>query len=209
MNGIKAAWFGLLGVFFFISSVIIGGLQLSGYSHISQLISESYAIGTPYGFQLRYSGFLPSGLFIALFTLYAVRTLPKSTLTKSGFAGLGLFYGIATIIVSVFPCDKGCNKEFVNPSISQLIHNLTGLLTYLIVPISLLLLGIAAQKWIKGKYVSYIGITCGLTALLFVVVLSSDLHSKIAGLYQRIIEGSILLWIVVCSFYLRSVPKEG
>jgi Protein of unknown function (DUF998) len=176
MNGIKATWFGLLGALFFISTAILGGLQFSDYSHKSQLISESYAIGTPYGLQLRYLGFLPSGTFIAAFAIYAARALPKSTFAKLGFAGLGVFYGIATIIVSLFPCDKGCDKELVDPSLSQLIHNLTGLLTYIIVPICLLILGIAARKWVNGKYVSYLGIACGLTAILFVGILSSDLH---------------------------------
>lgn len=208
MNGIKASWFGLLGVLFFISATILGGVQFSDYSHISQLISESYAIGTPYGLQLRYLGFLPSGIFIAAFSYYAARVLPKSSFAKLGFAGLGVFYGIATIIVSLFPCDKGCDEELVDPSLSQIIHNLTGLLTYIIVPICLLILGIIARKWAHGKYVSYFGITCSLTAILFVGVLSSDLHSKVVGLYQRIIEASVLGWIVVCSFYLRTLHKE-
>ena len=208
MKKIKAYWFGLLGVLFFISSAILGGLQLSEYSHVSQLISESYAIGTPYGLQIRYLGFLPSGIFIAAFAFYAVKTLPKSTFTKSGFAGLGIFYGIATLIVSLFPCDKGCDKELVDPSLSQLIHNLTGLLTYTIVPVCLLILGIVARKWADGKYVSYLGIFLGLTAILFASILSADLHSKVAGLYQRVIEGSILSWIIVCSFYLKSLQTE-
>ncbi|MEI6264351.1 MAG: DUF998 domain-containing protein [Sphingobacteriia bacterium] len=208
MYGIKASWFGFLGVLLFILAAILGGLQFSEYSHISQLISESYAIGTPYGLQLRYLGFLPSGLFIAAFAYYAVRTLPKSTFTKLGFAGLGIFYGIATIIVSLFPCDKGCDNELVDPSLSQLIHNFTGLLTYIIVPICLLILGIVSRKWPNGKYLSYLGTACGLTAILFVGILSSDLHSKVVGLYQRIVESSVLIWVFVCSFYLRTFHKK-
>ena len=208
MNRIKAYWFKLLGVLFFISSAILGGLQIPEYSHISQLVSESYAIGTSHGLQIRYLGFLPSGIFIAAFAFYAVKTLPKSTFTKLGFVGLGTFYGIATLIVSLFPCDKGCDKELVDPSLSQLIHNLTGLLTYIIVPICLLILGIVARKWIDGKYISYLGIFLGSTAILFVSILSADLHSKFVGLYQRIIEGSILAWIIVCSFYLKALQTD-
>ncbi len=207
MNGIKAFWFGLIGVIFFISATILGGLQFSGYSHISQLISESYAIGTPYGLHLRYFGFIPSGIFIAVFTFLAVKVLPKSKFTKIGFLGIGLFYGLATVLVSLFPCDKGCDKELVDPSLSQLIHNITGLLTYIIVPLSLIILGIAARKWGNAKYVSFLGIIFGLTSILFVGILSSDLQSKFAGLYQRIIEGSVLVWIVICSFYLRNFHK--
>jgi hypothetical protein len=204
----KAFLFGLLGVLFFISATMLGGLQFPAYSHISQLISESYAIGTPYGIPLRYLGFLPSGIFMAAFAFYAARALPKSLAATFGFIGLGIFYGMATVIVSFFPCDEGCGKELVDPSLSQFIHNLTGLFTYLIVPVSLLILGVAARKWSNGKYVSYAGLACGLTAMLFVGILSSDLHGYFAGLYQRIIEGSILAWIVVCSVYLGTLHKK-
>lgn len=207
MNSIKASWFGILGVIFFVTASILGGLQISSYSHISQLISESYAIGTTYGVHLRYFVFIPSGILIALFAFFAVKSLPKSKLTLIGFLGIGIFYGIATIIVSLFPCDKGCDKELVDPSLSQLIHNLTGLLTYMIVPICLIIVGIAARKWIDAKHVSYISIICGLTAMLFVGILSSDLQSKFVGLYQRIVEGSILAFIIICSFYFRSLHK--
>jgi hypothetical protein len=208
MNEMKASWFGLLGVLLFVSAAILGGLQFPSYSHISQFISESYAIGTPYGIQLRYLGFLPSGICMAAFAFYAARALPKSMPATFGFAGLGVFYGMATIMVSFFPCDEGCGNELVDPSLSQFIHNLTGLLTYLIVPVSLLLLGVAARKWANAKYVSYGGIVCGLTAMLFVGILSSDLHSKFAGFHQRMIEGSILAWIVVCAVYLGSLHKK-
>ena len=209
MNSTKASLFGFSGVVLFITATILGGLQLPGYSHVSQLISESYAIGTPYGVSLRYFGFIPSGLFITAFAFLTIKALPESKLTKASFLGIGIFYGIGTILVSLFPCDKGCDKELVNPSISQLIHNLTGMLTYLIVPVSLIILGIAAWKWNKGKYVSYFGIICGLTAVIFVAVLSSDLQSKFAGLYQRIIEGSILLYIFICSVYLMTLQKTS
>jgi len=205
MNSIKASWFGILGVIFFVTATILGGLQFSSYSHISQLISESYAIGTTNGVHLRYFVFIPSGILIAFF---AIKSLPKSKLTQIGFLGIGIFYGIATIIVSLFPCDKGCDKELVDPSLSQLIHNLTGLLTYMIVPICLIIIGIAARKWIDAKYVSYISIICGLTAMLFVSILSSELQPKFVGLYQRIVEGSILAFIITCSFYFRSLHKN-
>lgn len=207
MNGKKASLLGLLGVIFFISSVILGGILLPGYSHISQLISESYAIGTPYGLQLRYLGYLPAGLFMAAFAFYANKAVPKSTMAGTGFAGLGLFYGIATIIVSIFPCDEGCGQEMVAPSFAQLIHNLSGLLTYMIVPICLLILGMASRKWPNARYVSISGIACGITAILFVGIFSSNLHSNSIGVYQRIIEGSVLLWIVLCSFYLGNMHK--
>ena len=203
MKGTVLFWLGLLGVLCFVITTILAGFQFSDYSHISQLISESYAIDTPNGLQMRFLGFMPSGVFIAVFSFLAIKTLPKSLATKIGFWGIGIFYGLATVMVSFFPCDKGCNKEMIDPSLSQFIHNFTGFLTYLVVPFSVLLLGIAARKWVNGKYLSYAGIICGLIAIVFVPILSADLQDKFAGLYQRIIEGSILVWITLCAFYFK------
>jgi hypothetical protein len=124
-----------------------------------------------------------------------------------GFAGIGIFYGLATVIVSLFPCDAGCGNEFASPSLSQLIHNLSGLLTYMIVPLSLILLGIAARRWANGRSISILAFVCGIIAILFVGVLSPALHSPFAGLFQRIIEGSILLWILACAIYLGKKIK--
>ena len=42
-----AAWSGLLCVLFFVGEAVIGGLQLDGYSHARDFISETYASGTP------------------------------------------------------------------------------------------------------------------------------------------------------------------
>jgi hypothetical membrane protein len=203
MPHLKAASFGIIGVLLFIGTTIIAGMLFPGYSHTAQFISESYALGTAHGPMLRFLGYLPSGLCIAAFAYYALKAVPKSGLTRFGFAAIGIFYGLATVLVSIFPCDAGCDSGPVPPSVSQLIHNLSGFLTYMIVPLSLILLGVAARRWPKGKTLSTFGIVCGITAMLFVGILTANLHSGFAGFYQRIIEGSILLWVLACSVYLR------
>lgn len=137
-----------------------------------------------------------------------LKIVPKSIWATFGLLGLGVFYGLATIVVSIFPCDEGCNKELVNPSLSQFIHNFTGVLTYLVVPISLIMLGVAARNWKNGNRVALTGIGSGLICLLFVGILSSDPQSNFVGLFQRIIEGCVLFFIVNCSFYLINLQKE-
>ncbi|MGB4772473.1 MAG: DUF998 domain-containing protein [Chitinophagaceae bacterium] len=203
MQNLHTARLGIFGVLLFVVTTIVAGILIPGYSHTSQLISESYAIGTAYGPYLRFLGYLPSGLCIAAFAYYAVKALPKSGLATFGFAAFGIFYGLATVVVSIFPCDAGCDNSLVPPSISQLIHNLSGFLTYMIVPLSLILLGVAARRWPNGKTLSTLGIVCGITAMLFVGIFTANLHSGFAGLYQRIIEGSILLWVLACSLYFK------
>jgi hypothetical protein len=200
-------WTGILGAALFVVTSILAGLQSSSYSHISQLISESYSIDTPYGKLLRFLGYLPSGICLTIFAFSSARHFHKSNYAKTGFWGLGLFYGVATIIVSIFPCDKGCNKEFIDPSISQIIHSTTGLLTYIFTPISLILIGIGLRN--SSSTLSYLAFATALISVLFIGILSSDPLSEYVGLFQRVIEGSILIWIVTCSIEINKGQRRN
>ncbi|KAB2878178.1 DUF998 domain-containing protein [bacterium] len=204
MNGNTVFWIGILGVTLFSVASVIGGFQFDDYNPLSQYISETYAIDTPYGKALRYFGYIPSGLLLTIFAFLGLREFPKSNLIKIGFWGLGIFYGLATIIVGIFPCDKGCNKELIDPSISQLIHNLTGLLTYIFVPLSIIAIGIGLRQLKTHFGLSKIAVFCGLNCILFIGILLSNPLTEYAGLYQRIIEGTFIIWIIACSFFIKN-----
>jgi hypothetical protein len=197
-------WSGLLGVLLFVGAALLGALQIEDYNPISQYISETYATGTPYGEKLRYFGYLPSGLLLTAFAFLARNHFPKNSFVKLGFWGLAVFYGMATVLVALFPCDAGCNKAFIDPSISQIIHNLIGFLTYAFVPLSIILIGIGLRQ--HKVYAAFTNLTvgCGLFSMLFVGLLFADPLSDFAGLYQRIIEGTFMLWIVVCSLFIKN-----
>ncbi len=203
MNTNSIFWLGVLGVVLFVGTTILGGCLFPEYSHITQFISESYATGTTYGSYLRYAGFIPSGILMALFLFLVPTVLPKSGLVKIAFWGIGLFYGLGTVVTGLFPCDIGCNLEFIDPSISQFVHNASGFLTYLIVPWCILAIGFKAKVWPNGKNISLITLLCSLIAICFVLVLFSDSTSNLKGLYQRIIEGSVLYWILNMAFYIN------
>ena len=196
-------WTGILGVTFFAVASFLGGFQFDNYNPISQYISETMAVDTPYGKVLRFFGYIPSGVLLTIFSFAGLKKFPASKLTKIGFWGLGIFYGIATIIIGLFPCDKGCNKELVDPSISQIIHNLTGLLTYLFVPVSIIIIGIGLRQSKKYDELSKIAIICGLICILFIGLLLSNPLTNYAGLFQRIIEGTFIIWIIVCSIFIK------
>ena len=194
-------WFGIISALLFIVASVLGGLQLENYSHLHQFISESYAIGTPYGIFIRLFGYIPCGILITLFALSAIRILQKSTISKVGLTLFGVFYGIGNIIVGIFPCDSGCNRELIDPTVSQIIHNISGALTYLIVPVSLILIGFGIKKW---QYIKIISIICGSVAIVFGFVLSENPNGNYIGLFQRLIEGSILFWLISFAFYLKN-----
>jgi len=205
MNNKLIFFIGILGAILFVSAAISGGFLTENYNPISQYISETYATGTPYGKLLRFWGFIPSGILLTIFFVAAIKKFPKNKFIKIGFVGLAIFYGIASIIVGIFPCDKGCPDGLENVSASQIIHNLTGLLTYLIVPASILLIGKglkAALVDIKTtKYTSILG----WLSLVFVIILLSNPKSNYIGLYQRIIETIFIIWIIICSFYIKRI----
>ena len=197
-------YIGILGISFFIFSAIIGGLLIENYHWTSQYISESYAIDTEHGFILRVLGYIPSGIFITLFCFLAPQYFNQSKLIKTGFYGLGVFYGIATIIVSIFPCDSGCNKEFIAPSISQAIHNLAGAFTYLFVPVCILIIGLGLKKSESYKRLSIKAITYAVVSFLCILFFFSNPNSPYIGIYQRIIEGIFILWIITCATFIKN-----
>jgi hypothetical protein len=204
MNNKLTYLIGIIGVSLFAFCVIVGGILIKDYSIISQYISESYAIDTEYGAILRGFGYIPSGILITIFCFRLSKMFPPSKLTKIGFYPLGLFYGMATIVVAIFPCDSGCNPEFIDPSISQIIHSLAGALTYIFVPLCILLIGIGLKLDPKYKRLSRQGIIFGILSMLFVFVLFSDATSEFKGFYQRIIETIFIFWIVSCAAAVKN-----
>ena len=200
---------GIFGVSLFVLSSIVGGMLIENYSITSQYISESYAIDTEYGLALRTYGYIPSGILLTLFCFLGYKFFQPSRLTRIGFYGLGIFYGLATVLVGIFPCDSGCNKEFIDPSISQVIHNLTGFLTYIFVPISIILIGIGLKQLPKYNRLSIQAIAFGIVSILFIYLLFSDSNSEYIGLYQRIIEAVFIAWIITCAVAIKNQMPAG
>ncbi|MGM5470203.1 DUF998 domain-containing protein [Flavobacteriaceae bacterium LMO-SS05] len=203
MNKKTTFWFAIFGALLFIVSSFLGGLQFENYSHIKQFISESYAVDAPYGMYLSLFGFIPSGILITIFSFSALKYFKQSRLIRVGLIWFGIFYGIGTIVVSIFPCDSGCNKALINPSISQVIHNIIGAITYLVVPISLILIGLGLRKLKTGKVISILSICCSGIAILFTYLISTNASVDFNGLFQRIVEGSILFWLINFAYYFK------
>ena len=196
-------YLGILGVFLFVVTTVIAASLIADYSHMSQLISESYAIDTQYGLQLRLLGYIPSGVLLTLFCFLSVPYFKGSKLVKWAFIAVGFFYGIATVVVSIFPCDSGCNKELINPSVAQLIHNASGALTYTLVPIAILLIGFGLKEKSDAKFAAQSKLL-GILSISFVFTLMNNQDSDLVGLYQRVVELSMLLWFILCALAVKN-----
>jgi hypothetical protein len=189
---------GILGALLVLLLTVLGGANFPNYNHATQFISELGAFGAPNARVINLAGFLPAGLLISAFTFFAWRALPRSRETTLGMFGLTLF-GVGYIAAAFFPCEAGCRPA--EPSLSQALHNLLGLTGYFTAPLSLFALGNAARKWPRAALLSTLGfIGSGLSLLGLLLMLSEFTY---VGLAQRILEASVLIWIVACAFYIN------
>ena len=204
MNNKTVSNLGLIGVSLLIFTLIFGGLLIKNYDITNQFISESYAIDTKHGVSLRLLGYIPSGIIIALFCFLGEKYLDSKLVVKIGFYGIGIFYGLGTTVTGIFPCDSGCNKELLNISLSQIIHNIAALLMYLFVPLFIILIGLTIRK--TRHWFSIQSVILGLFSSILVYLFGSDLLGKYVGLYQRVIEIIFALWIFLCSVEIKKRP---
>jgi hypothetical protein len=197
---------GIAGAVLFIITTIIGGYVFEDYSHIAQYISESYASGTEYGHLLRWYGYIPSGLLIGVFCFLNTKFFNDSKYIFYGFIGFGIFYGIFTSLVSVFPCDFGCNRDYGDASVAQILHSLLSVLTYVLTPLILYFVGYGLKKRIEFKSVSNLSIILSFTGFIFGMVFLGNANSPIAGILQRMTEFVYLFWLLFISVSL--IRKE-
>lgn len=205
MSGKVALITGLLGVAWLVAMVVVGGASWEGYDHVAQYISELGADGAPYGWEVSWLGFLPIGILICAFAVFAWMAAPRSVLATLGFVGVFLF-SIGYVGSAFFPCDFGCRPD--NPSYSQVMHELVGLSGYLFAPLTLLLLGLAARKWLDAGWLSIFSFVVAVTAFVGLGGLMDPTAPQV-GLYQRVLEASMLGWVVACSLYLGLQKKTA
>lgn len=117
--------------------MLFGGAALKpGYSHFSQYISELNATGTPFADSIGWLGFVPFGLSALALWAVTYKHAPVRGASRFGY-WLLLAEPIAYIGSTFVPCDAGCPAE---GSLSQGLHNLLGLCTYLATTLGLFLL---------------------------------------------------------------------
>ena len=204
MSNKTVAYIGILGVSLFAIAAIVGPLLIEVYSVISQYISESFASNTEYGWYLQYFGYVPSGILIAAFCVFAPKYLPNLKLIKAGFFGLAIFYGLGTILVGLFPCDAGCPTKMIHSSTAQLIHNAAASVTYIFLPICILGIGLGLKKFKTHQRLSQISMALGIISAIFILVLFSNPESGYRGILQRVIETSFITFIISSTLNIRN-----
>lgn len=192
-----AFWTAVIGYVLLAILIVAGGAAWPGYSHIGQFISELGANGAPHGRLVSLAGFLPVGVLLMAFSVLAASLQPRNALKIIGFIGLFLF-ALGYFAAAFFPCDFGCRPE--DPSPSQMMHNLFGLLGYVFAPLMLLLLAFGVRKEPGGRWLLPLGIACAVVAGAGFLTIETDLR----GLAQRALEAAVALWVLAYAFSLRA-----
>lgn len=170
-----------------------------GYSHVSQYISELNAIGTPYDWQIGLFGFVPFGLLLAIVLILAAPLLPIRGLARVGYWML-LLEAVAYIGSAFAPCDAGCPAE---GSLSQQLHNLLGLLTYLGTCVAVVLLACGAG--LRSSTRAVLLVVAMLWLLLFFAMVLPPFE-PVRGLLQR--TGEAMLYGTLLTLAWRGLPRR-
>ena len=187
----------------------ISGYIQPDYSHIENLISELNQRGLPYSSQIGFFGFLPIGVVTLLFIWRLKIDIVHSKRSLVGLLFISLS-GIDWIVTVLAPCDQGCPK-FGVISLSQEIHNLSGFLTMVLVPVGVYLLIKPLRDSGFGKAVTVMSVITlvdiGVTFPIFLF----NIFSSAPGLIQRIDLGVFLVYLSILSIRIyarRSQPKN-
>ncbi len=139
-----AALSGVLAALMTFWVILIAGYYQPDFSHGQKFVSELNASGSLFANVIGYLGFLPIGLITLFFIGQLKQALEWSKRVATGLIFLG-FSSLDWLVTAVFPCDVGCPTTG-DISVSQTIHNLSGLFSTVLVPIGIFLLIRPLQK---------------------------------------------------------------
>ena len=195
-----------LSVLLFLSGIFLPeliGFLSSDYNSMSHYISELGAVGAEYSIIINYFGFLPIAFSVLIITLLLQSKFSNIRFSRVGFLLVGIGYFIAYFGAFIFPCDFGCPSE---GSFSQNMHMILGLISYLITPVGLILLGIGLRKepMIIHSLASFVATFIFL--LGFFMMLNPS-QIDLLGFWQRLADYTVFALLIFLSLNLKEQTK--
>ena len=192
----------ILSVLLFLSGVLLPeliGFLSSDYNSMSNYLSEFGAVGA------EYSSFINVSFFVvAIIALTIVLILRKRLygyrLAELGLLllGIGIFMGY--MVSSFFPCDYGCPVE--GGSLSNSIHNLNALITYLVEVTGLILLSFGLKRFPSNQTRFLVFVATFITIFGIVMILNPT-QFEMKGLWQRSVEYTTFALLIFLSLNLK------
>ncbi|MFJ4064245.1 DUF998 domain-containing protein [Pseudomonas sp. NPDC089996] len=193
---------GLLIPFWLLTGVWLTAQAYPGYDHLQQAMSQLGATGAPTQDWSPLLNNFPLALLFVLFALGLARRWRTSKLAMLS-AALILLHGLGSLGTGLFPCDQGCAPA--EPSRSQQLHNLCGLVMFLSLTLASALWVRLGKRLAGSKALGWFSLVCLIAAVVTAVLMAQAAQSgQLFGLYQRLNYGVSVIWIAglaLCSLY--------
>lgn len=197
---------GLLIPFWLLLGVALTALAYPGYDHLEQAMSQLGAVGAPtHGFSAWVNNY-PLGMMFVLFAVGVARRFSGSRLAVLS-AGLILLHGLASFATGRFSCDQGCVPA--EPSISQQIHNLAGLVMFLSLTLASALWVWLGRRQLASPGFGWFSLLCVVLAVGTVSLMGKAFaEGHLFGLYQRLNYAVSVMWVAGLAGVALSGPRK-
>ena len=177
---------------------------VSEYSLTADHISE-LAVGR-YGY-LQIVAFFAAG-FGTLALAWAVREATNGSWgSRLGSALVGL-YGVGMILTGIFPTDEVDPAGRVgSPTIAGTVHSVGSLLAFMLGLAGVFVLSRTFKRDARWRAFWPWSLALAFAVLVGFIVLALSAGTAWIGLIQRIFNGTIILWLVLVAFRIRSISK--
>lgn len=187
--------------------VWLTGLAYPAYSHLQQGMSLLGAVDAPTHTLYPWLNNFPLAALFILFALGIAHRWRGAYLAQSS-ALLMVLHGVGSVGTGLYACDSGCAPA--EPSLSQLAHNLSGLLMFLSLTLaSALWTGISLRM--GERRFAMFSLCCTVLAVLTVVLMVQAIGTgQLFGLFQRMNYGVSAIWIAgLALLSLRRASRSG
>ncbi|MCQ9422506.1 DUF998 domain-containing protein [Pseudomonas sp. LJDD11] len=187
--------------------VLFTALGYPGYSHLDQAMSQLGAQGAAtHGYSPWVNNY-PLGVLFVLFALGVSQRFRGSRLAQLSAALIAL-HGLASFATGYFACDQGCAPE--QPSSSQQLHNLAGLVMFLSLTLASALWILLGKRLLHSRGFGGYSALCTVLALVSVAFMAQALEAgHLFGLYQRLNYGVSVLWLAGLAHMALGSQRPG
>lgn len=171
--------------------VWLTSLAYPGYSHLDQAMSQLGAAGAPTGPWSAWVNNYPLAVLFILFAAGVARRFAGSRLAVFS-ALLILIHGLASVATGYFPCDEHCSPA--QPSTSQQLHNLSGLVMFLSLTLAGAVWAFLGKRLLSRGFGLFSALCAALSVLTVVLMAVAMREGHDFGLYQRLNYGVSVIW---------------
>ncbi len=199
---------GVLIPFWLALGVSLTAMAYPGYDHLQLAMSQLGAVGAPtHGLSPLVNNF-PLALLFALFAWGIARRWRGSRLAMVS-AVLLLLHAVGSLGTGWFACDQGCAPD--QPSTSQQLHDLSGLLMFLSLTLASGLWVWLGARVADSRALAVTSLVCTLWAIITIGFMGQAMQSgELFGLYQRLNYGVGVVWVAAIAGYsLREQASTG